>query len=42
VMMGNDENCQAWLNANREGAPVDDGTRPRRKSKREEFARRGS
>jgi len=39
VMMGNDENCNAWLNANREDAPVEEGARQRRKSRREELAR---
>jgi len=42
VMMGNDENCNSWLNANREsgGQGIVD-TRQRRKSKREELAGRG-
>jgi 5-methyltetrahydrofolate--homocysteine methyltransferase len=38
VMMGNDENCAAWLNANREsgGEGIVDA-RQRRRSKREEL-----
>ena len=42
VMMGNDGNCNSWLNANREsgGQGIVD-TRQRRKSKREELAGRG-
>jgi 5-methyltetrahydrofolate--homocysteine methyltransferase len=41
VMMGHDENCQAWLNAHREDIPVEEGARQRRKSRREELTRRG-
>jgi 5-methyltetrahydrofolate--homocysteine methyltransferase len=42
VMMGNDENCNTWLYANREsgGQGIVD-TRQRRKSKREELSGRG-
>jgi len=40
VMMGRDENCYAWLNAHREEAPVEEGARQRRRSRRQELTRR--